>query len=114
MFSSIFDIYFDAKYNIDTVSRVSLNELDVEEDQKKHAVLYLGSRVLPLRSLFKELKISMVKVFVDIGCGKGRVLIIAATFGFKNVKGIEFSPKLRAFAKKNIKIVCQNEIKYPF
>ena len=114
MFSSIFDIYFDAKYNIDTLSRVSLNELDVEEDQKKHAVLYLGSRVLPLRSLFKELKISMVKVFVDIGCGKGRVLIIAATFGFKNVKGIEFSPKLRAFAKKNIKIVCQNEIKYPF
>jgi SAM-dependent methyltransferase len=102
LFSSIFDLYFDAKYNIDTVSWVSLSELDVEEDQKKHAVLYQGSRVLPLRNLFKELKIPSDKVFVDIGCGKGRVLIIAATFGFKDIKGIEFSPKLCALAEKNI------------
>ena len=85
---------------------MSLNELDVEEDQKKHAVLYQGSRVLPLRNLFKELKISSDKVFVDFGCGKGRVLIMASTFGIKEVKGIEFSPKLCALAEKNILNYC--------
>ena len=54
--------------------------------------------------LFKKLKIPDDKVFIDIGSGKGRVLLIAAEFGIKEVRGIEFSPVLCEIAKKNISI----------
>lgn len=36
--------------------------------------------------------------FVDIGCGKGRALIIATEFDFRAITGIEFSPTLARFA----------------
>jgi SAM-dependent methyltransferase len=40
--------------------------------------------------------------FIDLGCGKGRALLLAPRFGFKSVLGIEFSPKLAKIARRNI------------
>lgn len=40
--------------------------------------------------------------FIDMGCGKGRMLILAAQKKFKRIIGIEFSPKLAAQARKNV------------
>jgi SAM-dependent methyltransferase len=39
--------------------------------------------------------------FVDLGCGKGRPLIIAASAGFKTVTGVEFTPTLARTARRN-------------
>lgn len=41
--------------------------------------------------------------FLDLGCGKGRALIVAAEAGFGRVIGVELSAKLASRAKKNIK-----------
>jgi SAM-dependent methyltransferase len=41
-------------------------------------------------------------VFVDFGSGKGRALLLASEFPFKEIVGIEFSPELHAVAQKNI------------
>jgi SAM-dependent methyltransferase len=47
--------------------------------------------------------------FIDLGCGKGRTLIIAAELGFKQVIGVEFAPALVDIAKVNLdKLVIQN------
>lgn len=43
-------------------------------------------------------------MLVNLGCGKGLVLFIASEFGFKEVRGIEFSQELCNIAKKN----CSN------
>jgi SAM-dependent methyltransferase len=40
--------------------------------------------------------------FVDIGSGKGRTLLMAAEFGFKNVIGVELLPELHDVALRNI------------
>jgi SAM-dependent methyltransferase len=40
--------------------------------------------------------------FVDLGCGKGRVLLLAAEHGFRKVVGVEFSPELCRIARSNI------------
>jgi len=101
-YSLLYDLYYDAKHGFDTYSWVPVNELDVEEFQKEHAVIYQATRVLPLRRLFKKLNIPKDYSFIDIGCGKGRVLLIAAEYGFEEVKGIEFSSNLTAIANKNI------------
>jgi SAM-dependent methyltransferase len=41
---------------------------------------------------------------VDFGCGKGRVLIVASEFGFKQVRGVEFSKELCEIARRNCAI----------
>ena len=40
--------------------------------------------------------------FVDLGCGKGRVLLIAAERPFRRVLGFEISPELAAIAHANV------------
>jgi len=100
--SLLYDLYYDAKHGIDTYSWVPVNELDVEDSKKEHAVVYQATRVLPLRKLFKTLNFPKDYSFVDIGSGKGRVLLIASEYGFEEVKGIEFSSQLTTIANKNI------------
>ena len=40
--------------------------------------------------------------FIDIGSGKGRVLLMAADYPFRRILGIELLPELRWVAKENI------------
>jgi SAM-dependent methyltransferase len=59
--------------------------------------------------------------FVDLGCGKGRALLIAAQQGFGRVLGIELSPALAEIARSNasphaniqIRIADASTIAYP-
>jgi SAM-dependent methyltransferase len=39
--------------------------------------------------------------FVDLGCGKGRALILAHQAGFREVIGVEIAPRLLRAAKRN-------------
>lgn len=39
--------------------------------------------------------------FVDIGCGKGRALILARDLGFKSIIGVEVSQSLCEIARRN-------------
>lgn len=44
--------------------------------------------------------------FLDLGCGKGRALIVASEFPFRRILGVELSPNLAAAAKANAAIVA--------
>jgi SAM-dependent methyltransferase len=41
--------------------------------------------------------------FVDIGSGKGRALLLASTYRFRRIIGIELLPQLSSIAQKNIR-----------
>jgi SAM-dependent methyltransferase len=41
--------------------------------------------------------------FVDLGSGKGRVLLMAAPYGFKKIMGVEFIPEWHRIAEQNIR-----------
>jgi predicted RNA methylase len=49
-----------------------------------------------------RLKLPRDGVFVDLGSGKGRALMLAAKYGFRKVIGIEFSGALCAVARDNL------------
>ena len=100
-FSHCIDKYFDIKHKTDTSTWVALNDLKINDSKKKHAERYQQTYAVPLRRLFLKLKFRPGKVFVDFGCGKGRVLLVASKFGFKEVRGIEFSPVLCNVAIEN-------------
>jgi SAM-dependent methyltransferase len=44
--------------------------------------------------------------FIDLGCGKGRTLLIAAQVPFRRVRGVEFAPALHAAAETSIAAAC--------
>jgi SAM-dependent methyltransferase len=41
--------------------------------------------------------------FIDLGSGKGRVLLMAASYGFKRIIGVEFVPEWHRAAEENIR-----------
>jgi SAM-dependent methyltransferase len=43
--------------------------------------------------------------FIDLGCGKGRAMIVASEFPFRRISGIELSTNLTKVARRNIAIV---------
>lgn len=48
-------------------------------------------------------------VFFDMGCGKGRVLLMAAQHGFRRIVGVECVPGLANIAKQNVSRVRSRE-----
>jgi SAM-dependent methyltransferase len=58
-------------------------------------------------ALFREIMGSLAIdfsqfIFIDIGSGKGRALLLAAEYPFKGILGIELLPELHAIAQQNI------------
>lgn len=59
--------------------------------------------------------------FIDVGCGKGRPLIIAHQYNFAELIGVDYSPKLCGIARANLqqlnipaRVVCQDAAQYQF
>ncbi|MDH7911149.1 class I SAM-dependent methyltransferase [Winogradskyella sp. SYSU M77433] len=102
MYSHLYDLYFDWKNSTDTVSWISHEELIRENDIAKYSVHYQGCNAYLVKSILKKLKLPKNQTFIDMGCGKGKILLLANSYGFKQVKGIELSKKLCGIAKRNI------------
>jgi SAM-dependent methyltransferase len=58
---------------------------------------------LPMRRSLKDLNPVATDVFVDLGSGKGQMLIIAALHPFKRVTGVEYDQELAELSRRNIK-----------
>ena len=59
--------------------------------------------------------------FIDLGCGKGRALILAQEAGFRDLAGVEFSPALCRCTRANLaktstdaKLICGDARDYVF
>lgn len=51
--------------------------------------------------------------FVDLGCGKGRVMAVASEFPFRAVVGIELSPALARIARRNAALIADRHPERP-
>jgi SAM-dependent methyltransferase len=96
------DYLFDLRFGVDTRSAVHLGDLTGVTGDLEHASPYAATQVLALRGLFRMLDIGADRVLVDFGSGKGRVLMVAAPFGFRSLRGVEFSAGLCEVARRNI------------
>ena len=48
-------------------------------------------------------------VFVDVGAGKGRAMLLAAEFPFRRIVGVELHPQLAAVARENLRCWAHRE-----
>ena len=55
-----------------------------------------------LKEMFKQYPFNAEDHLVDMGCGKGRVVLISALMGCPRVTGIDISPKMIDIAIKNM------------
>lgn len=64
---------------------------------------YDGSQWLPVRRALRKLDPGPQDVFVDLGSGKGRVLLIAGRLPYGRVIGVDLNVELDRCAKENIR-----------
>lgn len=89
----------DYIYNIDTEARLSIAELQLDPEK---STLYDPIDWISLYKVLKHLPISSNDVFLDVGCGKGRAMLIASKFEFSEVYGVEISEQLCSIAERNL------------
>lgn len=95
------DYYFELKHGISTSKIVKREDLDISEKSKQHSEEYKPTRIRHFRLLIKSLNLPEGSVFVDMGSGKGRVLLMASLNNFKRITGVEISSQLCEIAREN-------------
>ncbi|MDE3184017.1 MAG: class I SAM-dependent methyltransferase [Bacteroidota bacterium] len=107
-FTVYHEIKGERKYHLDTVKIDRLHHEKIESANITHASIYQASSYYLVEKAYKYLEDEKVNYgLVDFGCGKGRVLILAAYYGFKKITGIDFSRNLVLEAEANIEKVSQ-------
>ena len=99
------------KYNVNTIKPVSLEALTIAEGDISKSSPYEALNYYILETLLENFRklFPHEKNIIDIGSGKGRVMVVAAHYGFKNITGVDFARELCAAAERNI-----NKIKTEF
>jgi len=97
------DLFFDILNNTETQKIVEIEDFDIPDKYKKHIACRCAStNLFGFNLLMKKLKLPKDYGFVDIGCGKGKVLLLAKKYGFEKIYGIEFSEKIYNIACSNV------------
>jgi len=101
--SKLGDAGYDRAHGVRTAGVVETGEMaDVQSPRRAGAMRYEPTRARPFRRFLEALDLPRDGTFVDIGCGRGRVLVMAAQMGFRRVVGVEFSPVLCRQARENV------------
>ena len=98
------EITGEKKYGINTTGADELKKLEKAGIDISHATIYMPVSYSLLEIIFQHLPDSSRNHFLDLGCGRGRALCVAAHQGFKKVTGIDFSKELCDSAKENLKL----------
>lgn len=113
------------KYGINTVKPESLKRLTITEGDVTKSSPYEAVSYYLLESLLKAFrKFSNASSIIDLGCGKGRVMVTSAFYGFTSITGIDFAKELCEEAEKNMKktetkfkslkwkVICKDVLNY--
>lgn len=100
----------DRHYGTDTSGYMSVEEIHARMAAKLDITPYAGSQPSIARRALSSLPQVAGYTFVDLGCGKGRPMIVASEFPFADIVGVEISPELVKVAESNSAVV---RTKYP-
>lgn len=93
----------DRYLGVDTVEEETADLAGYHAPEKRFAVRPFGWtscwRVLD------RLRPSGSDIFLDIGCGAGRMVCAAARAGYRSVIGVEITPEMAAIARRNVAVL---------
>jgi SAM-dependent methyltransferase len=94
---------FDRKFNVDTRGRFTVAGCKIDSKNWIYATGYGPVNETDFIQTVQERNLPCHEfTFIDFGSGKGRAVLLAATFPFQKVIGVEFSPELHAVARQNL------------
>jgi SAM-dependent methyltransferase len=97
------DQEFDARYGVSTGGEIPQTELDVKDPTWIHGSAYVPTSPVDFAEVLGPLGLTYEETtFIDLGSGKGRVLLMAAALPFRRIVGVEFSAKLADVARENV------------
>ena len=99
------EIKGEKKYGINSTSANDLAEFQIKGNQLSHATEYMPVNYFTIEHVLDHLPENARQgTFLDIGCGKGRALCVAAAYGFTKLYGIDFARQLIEQAEKNLSL----------
>lgn len=106
---------FDARFGTDTSGELWPWELPSIRHTGREVFGYEPVSAQRLSEILDHIPIAPEQyTFVDLGSGKGRAVLVASRYPFKEIIGIEISSELCTIARKNVKLyrppeqVCRN------
>ena len=88
------EIRGEKKYSIHSTGADELAHLEKKGIDIEHSTIYMPASYDLLEKIFQQVPIASFKHFIDIGCGKGRVMCVAAHYGVTKMSGIDLSKEL--------------------
>lgn len=96
---------FDLRYDTDTERHLSFADLVAHGEDVPPLWRYFPTLEAPFHRMMSALPIDHREfVFIDLGSGKGRALLLASHYPFRHIIGVEMSPALHTVAARNIHI----------
>jgi len=98
---------FDLIHGTDTGGRVPAEELPLSDLTSEVSFSYVGSDPGIVRRALALLPAPDTFTFIDLGCGKGRVLLVASELPFRAIVGADISAELVETAQTNARIFAR-------
>ncbi len=101
---------FDLEYGLDTGGLIGGGMLSIGHAHDVYITAYVGAPPSRFRaSIHRWIDTPLLGqieeyAFVDLGCGKGRAVLLASEMQFREVIGVELNPDLARVAKANVEI----------
>ncbi|MBX2923597.1 MAG: class I SAM-dependent methyltransferase [Chitinophagaceae bacterium] len=97
------EIRGEKKYRLDTSNPAELKNLTIVNGDIQHSSRYEAVNYFILEALLARLiTLTASRRFTDLGCGKGRAMVVAAHYGFTNITGVDFASEVCDSARKNM------------
>jgi hypothetical protein len=95
---------FDLAHDVETSQRIHQSDLRVDSSNWAHGVGYWPCPETVVRQALAALPICHEQfTFVDLGSGKGRVLLMASDYPFARIIGVEYAPELNEASMENLR-----------
>lgn len=98
---------YDRAHGSDTSGYIPMDALLTGHPAESHGSPYAGVQPSVVRTTLNSLPTVNGFTFVDLGCGKGRPMLVATEFPFREVVGVELSPLLVASAQENARLFAR-------
>jgi SAM-dependent methyltransferase len=95
---------FDRQYGVDTSGLVWSVDLKTGSRSDAWNTAYYGIGPSVFHRVMAQVPESLLRVatFIDLGCGKGRAVLLASEYPFAQVVGVEIAPQLHRIAIANV------------
>ncbi len=95
---------FDVPGLIETAGLDDIDELTVDSENLAHGSRYEAVVPIEFHSMMQAAgDVCQGRVFLDLGCGKGRAILLASEYPFNGIIGVEFAAELAEIASRNVR-----------